>query len=580
MNTMSDPEKKTVDISTLRGILGDISDGIILVDVNENILYMNDAAEDLLEFELQDGVEAKFSEVCRLVNLDTMEEFFSPIRRTLRVKKSVGLGKNIGFVRSDGPVYLSATCSLMRDDDGGIIGCSVILRNITRLRLLEKKVESDHHYMRSVFEAAKVGMCTVNMRGEIVDINETALETMGCDYHNAVGIQIGDAIKCVNCVEMGCGRGSECRYCVVRNNLEAAMLQEHFNSDFVVAMETLRHAEPQWLHIFMSQMWRGKEKQIVMSIVDISRRKKWENELVAAQKAAENASNTKTQFLANMSHEIRTPINGMCGMINLTLKTDLTDDQRENLNNAKQCSDDLLRIINDILDYSKLENGKMQIENIDLDLHEQLDRVCSLHGQVAEGKGLYMRRPDVDELPRFVRGDPLRLRQILHNLLANAVKFTTHGGITVECRVLEHGKRMLEFTVTDTGIGMSDKDQNKLFKPFSQVDGSTTRRFGGTGLGLMIVKELVTAMGGDITVTSKLDQGSSFIFWIPLVLAEKADKEMKDRTVYMNPYKTLELHEVSLSENTIERNTGIAVSEPDNDILDLLKYCNDKLGET
>lgn len=561
---MSDTERNYVDRMALRGILGDIGDGVILTDTEENVLYMNQVAEELLEVAFSEEPPMKFSEVCRLVNLDTMEEYFSPIRRVLREKKSVGLAKNIGIVRSDGPVYLSATCSVMRHGDGSIIGCSVILRNVNRLRLLEKKVESDQHYMRSVFEAAKVGICTVNRRGEIIDINDTALETMNCDYNEAIGSHFGSAFKCVNCYEEGCGKGPKCIFCVINNNLQVAMFQDNFITDFVVAVKTIYSDEPKWLHIFLSQIWRSREKQIILAIIDISKRKQREQELQTARLAAENASKTKTQFLANMSHEIRTPINGMCGMINLTLKTQLTADQRENLNNAKQCSEDLLRIINDILDYSKLESGKMEIEKIDFDLYAQLDRVCSLHGQVAEGKGLFLQSPNTDGLPQFIQGDPLRLRQILHNLLTNAVKFTKEGGITVGCRVFEQGmKPMLEFTITDTGIGMSDQDKQKLFKPFSQVDGSTTRRFGGTGLGLMIVKELVTAMEGDIAVVSTLKKGSSFIFWIPLVLAEKADTEMKDRSVYVNPYS----------------DAPYIPPEPDDDIMDLLKYCNDKLSE-
>lgn len=583
-----------VDHSTLHGILGDIGDGIILSDTHEKVLYMNKAAEHLLEYEFFKGKDTIFSDVCRLVNIDTKEEYFSPVRRALREKKSVGLGRNIGIIRSDGPVYLSATCSPMYDDNNEIIGCSVILRDVNRMRQLERKVESDQYYMRSVFEAAKIGMCSLNTRGEIVDINDTALETMSVDYSDVVGMDLGEAFKCVNSYPHGCGKGERCKYCVIRNNIEAAVLNDNFTSDFVVAMESRNSNEPQWLQIFLSQVWRDKEKQIVLAIIDISKRKKREKELQAARKEAENASNTKTQFLANMSHEIRTPINGMCGMINLTLMTDLTDDQRENLNNAKQCSEDLLRIINDILDYAKLENGKMQIEQIDLDLYALLDRVCKLHAQVADGKGLFLEQPSTDELPRYIKGDPLRIRQILHNLLTNAVKFTSNGGITVGCRVLENGvKRTLEFTVTDTGIGMSDEDKKKLFKPFSQVDGSTTRRFGGTGLGLMIVKELVTAMGGDITVVSKLGQGSSFIFWIPLLLAEKADVEMKDKSVYINPYKRTGLisvppikaeappvEEDTAEDEEIDLSSIMAqVSEPDDDILDLLKYCNEKLGE-
>ncbi|MCI7478119.1 MAG: ATP-binding protein [Selenomonadales bacterium] len=585
---MNTKHSNYIEHSTLQGILGDIGDGVILTDTHENIVYLNKAAEALLECKFSNDVQLKFSDVCRLINIDTKEEYYSPIRRTLREKKPVGLGKNVGIVRSEGAVYLSATCSPMRNNDGNITGCSVILRDVTHMRQLEKKVEADQYYMRSVFEAAKIGMCSVNVRGELVDINDTALETMQAEYREAIAAQIGDAFKCINSVKFGCGRGDMCRYCVIRNNLEAAIMDDNYTNDFVVAMESINSDEPQWLQIFLSQVWRENEKQIVLAIIDISKRKKKEQELKKAKQEAEAASNTKTQFLANMSHEIRTPINGMCGMINLTLKTDLTDDQRENLNCAKQCSEDLLRIINDILDYAKLENGKMQIERIDLDLYELLDRVCSLHGQVAEGKGLFLKIPDILGLPHYIKGDPLRIRQILHNLLTNALKFTTSGGVTVECHVNETGvRRILEFTVTDTGIGMSEEDQKKLFKPFSQVDGSTTRRFGGTGLGLMIVKELVTAMGGEIAVKSKLGKGSSFIFWIPLAEAEKADVEMKDKSVYINPYKPKN------NANTAKTDEGDSVqeqpevpnvpsildNEPDDDILDLLQYCNDKLND-
>ena len=209
----------------------------------------------------------------------------------------------------------------------------------------------------------------------------------------------------------------------------------------------------------------------------------------------------------------------------------------------------------------------MEIEKIGLNLYQLLDRVCKLHSQVAEGKGLKFNYPSIEGLPQFIKGDPLRIRQILHNLLTNAIKFTMKGSISVECRVTEQGmRRMLEFSVTDTGIGMSEEEQSKLFKPFSQVDGSTTRRFGGTGLGLMIVKELVSAMAGDIVVQSKPDYGSKFIFWIPLIKAEKADTEMKDKSVYVN------------TERRFRPPPANVDGKPDDDIADFLKYCEDILN--
>ena len=251
---MNTKHSNYIEHSTLQGILGDIGDGVILTDTHENIVYLNKAAEALLECKFSNDVQLKFSDVCRLINIDTKEEYYSPIRRTLREKKPVGLGKNVGIVRSEGAVYLSATCSPMRNNDGNITGCSVILRDVTHMRQLEKKVEADQYYMRSVFEAAKIGMCSVNVRGELVDINDTALETMQAEYREAIAAQIGDAFKCINSVKFGCGRGDMCRYCVIRNNLEAAIMDDNYTNDFVVAMESINSDEPQWLQIFLSQV--------------------------------------------------------------------------------------------------------------------------------------------------------------------------------------------------------------------------------------------------------------------------------------------------------------------------------------
>ena len=233
---------------------------------------------------------------------------------------------------------------------------------------------------------------------------------------------------------------------------------------------------------------------------------------------AEEASRVKGEFLANMSHEIRTPINGFLGMVELTLRSKLTKDQRENLTSAKTCATDLLQIINDILDYSKLENHKMQVEKINLDLHALLDQVERVHSRVAKNKGVYFVKSDKRALPTTIKGDPLRLRQILNNLLTNAVKFTESGAIALNCRKTKrNGREFLRFCVTDSGIGMDFQGMQKLFKAFSQVDGSTTRKFGGTGLGLRIVKELVGLMEGNVGVASTLGKGSLFYFKIPLI---------------------------------------------------------------
>lgn len=265
---------------------------------------------------------------------------------------------------------------------------------------------------------------------------------------------------------------------------------------------------------------------------DVTRIRELEIKVEESYAKAMEADRAKGEFLANMSHEIRTPINGFIGMVDLTLRSSLSNTQRENLLSAKTCANDLLQIINDILDYSKLENKKMAIESINLDLYEMLSTVERVHSRTAKNKGLHFIRADRAKLPRYIKGDPLRLRQILNNLLTNAIKFTSVGAIALSARLSARGeKKYLSFSVWDSGIGIDAEGKRKLFKAFSQVDGSTTRKYGGTGLGLRIVKELVTLMGGYVDVSSVSGRGSCFYFYIPYIEASSAELAEKDARI-------------------------------------------------
>ena len=390
----------------------------------------------------------------------------------------------------------------------------------SQLRLQEiLKITQEKSRTAKVFMDAADPITIEDLQGNIIDINlevervygYSREELLGKPHHILVPAEKQDDSKHLH---EGCFKGSE-----VRNIEGLRWTKDKRTMPVLLTMSRLLDEEGKIVALATIARDITEQKKIEGELQD--ERKNLETkiddrtkELKLAQEEAEAASQSKGDFLANMSHEIRTPMNAIIGMSDLAMKTELTKKQHNYINKIQISSQALLSLINDILDFSKIEAGKLNVESINFHLDDVLDHLATLTTLKAQEKGLEVLFKVGQTVPRYLVGDPLRLGQILTNLTNNAVKFTEHGEIIVAIRLLEdlEDQVRLELSVKDTGIGLTEEQIGKLFKEFSQADTSTTRKYGGTGLGLTISKKLVELMDGKIWVESEPGEGSRFIF--------------------------------------------------------------------
>ncbi|CBS91102.1 PAS domain S-box protein [Azospirillum lipoferum] len=515
----------------LQSITDSMGEGVFSLDRNGFCTFLNPEAERLLGWSLEDLRGIPLHDAVHYKDRQG-----NPVaRENCAVLNSVRRGEAYRsetdhFVRRDGTVFPIAITTVPLREEGRIVGSVTVFQDITeRQRMLTALQESEER-LTVALDASNTGLWDWN---PVTDHAYYSDRWLGM-----LGYAPGELPPC-GATWLGLLHEDD-------RDRVLAMLEEHVAGRLAVyeVEFRMRHKSGAWVWILSAgkvteRDAAGRPTRITGIHKDVTDRKRTEDELARAKEEADRANRQKSDFLANMSHEIRTPMNAVIGLSHLMMKTDLTPRQRDYLDKIHASSRSLLGIINDILDFSKVEAGKLTIEAIPFHVGDVLQEVATVVLPKLREKGLELIVDLNGDVPGTLVGDPLRLGQVILNLVSNAVKFTERGEVvvTVGGRIGTADDYRLEVEVCDTGIGMSPEQTAALFRPFTQADTSTTRRFGGTGLGLAICRQLVELMGGAVSVESRPGEGSIFRFSIRCRVAagdtadDRLPRHLMDRRV-------------------------------------------------
>lgn len=502
--------------------------GIILIENNRHVSYVNDMAFEILGKEKMESPDWQY--LVEYVNTPEgqpkLESLLSSGNADVEISVSSGGESRYGYA------YTKA----MVDSSGHEYGKLLVLTDITKLIKIEKELEEKQSTIHTILNNTIDAIVTFDKSGNVYNANIAVEKIFG---HTLANFKDLNFFTHLMLDEGAIPVGED----------EARSIDEFQDLDNELAYEMIavRQSGRNFpIEISLGSLEIEGEDYYTAVIRDIETRKKTEAELKRAVEESKQANKTKSLFLANMSHEIRTPLNSILGMADLLTETPLDDEQTRYVRNFKESGDSLLAIINDILDISKVESGQMTLETIPFDLENVLDQVMDLHSVSAYEKGIEVFYDFKTRLDCQVLGDPYRLKQIVLNLLGNAVKFTREGTVALLIDIVSTEKEFveIEFAVRDTGVGIPDDKIQHVFESFTQADSSTTRLFGGTGLGLNITKTLIEMMGGELKVESKEGKGSTFSFRIPMLLSDNKvlstpSLDLKDTRVLVlveNPY--------------------------------------------
>ena len=443
----------------------------------------------------------------------------SKIFQLIALKKMNIVDMENRILDKDGNIHILLTNGVpILDENGDLLGYRGVDRDITEQRKSEDELNEALKTNETILESVPFGIMIIGRDKRIISANRIARNILGRKSEELEGNICHDFIcptEIGRCPILDLGEkvdDSE-RILLTRDKKRIPIIKS------VVPIEL------------------NGENVLLEAFVDISSQKRAEEE-------AKKASSIKSAFLANMSHEIRTPMNGVIGMTGLLLETDLNPEQRDFTETIQESAESLMSIINDILDFSKMEVGKLELEEIDFDLRTMLGSIADLAAVRLCEKNIELMMNIDSEVPSLLKGDPGRLRQIIINLLGNAIKFTSEGEIVLTVDIVQEAEKrvLLKFSVTDTGVGISQDKLRNLFDPFTQADSSTTRRYGGTGLGLTISRQIADLLGGEIGVESTPGKGSTFWFTADMIIRKPAQVSRKiktDESTLLNSLKIL-----------------------------------------
>lgn len=489
----------------LRATIESTKDGILVVDEKGKVTHFNSefiSIWGIPESVLKTKDDAKFLESV-LHKIVDPEVFINKVRQLYK-------SDEVDFdtiLLKDGKILERFSCPLIQK--GSIAGRVWNFRDVTQRKKAEEEIRESRKTLQTILDSMPVGVIIVGKDKKIRKLNNTALKLMKYESHDHAIGRI--------CYEIFCSKEKDkCPIIDIGNS--------HDISERILTTKSGENI-PILKSVFPIVI--ENEEVLLETFIDITDIRKAREALQEAKKSAEHANRMKSQFLANVSHEIRTPLNSIIGFSEIIGNSDNLDEVHMQVRVILTESETLLQFINDLLDNAKIEAGKMEFEIIPFDLMRLMMAITSYANFMAQKKGNEYCLVIDDNVPRYLMGDEFRLRQIILNLVNNAIKFTEKGSVTVkvECLKNEAGCAKLRFSVQDTGIGIPKEKQDEIFRIFTQADGSTTRRYGGTGLGTSIAKNLAELMGGTIGLESEPGQGSTFWFIIYLAISSQPVKE-------------------------------------------------------